>query len=64
VTGSCEQGNETWTYIQDGEYLDQMSDYKLFKDDSPSWSYSVVDQVISRDDMYNCSYNLKQPSLL
>jgi hypothetical protein len=38
VAGSCEHGNETSGSINGGEFLDQLSNYKLLKDyASCSW---------------------------
>jgi hypothetical protein len=38
VACSCELGNELSGSIKSGKFLDQMSEYKLFKKDSSSWS--------------------------
>jgi len=35
----CEDGNELWYSIKGGEFLDQLSDYQILKDDSAPWSY-------------------------
>jgi hypothetical protein len=41
VVGSCEHGNETSGIISDGEFLDQLKDCQLLKEDSALWSYLV-----------------------
>jgi hypothetical protein len=35
---SCEHGNEPWGSIKGGKFLNQLSDYQLFKLDSAPWS--------------------------
>jgi hypothetical protein len=39
--GSCEYGNEPLVSINDGDFLDHLSDYWLLKKDSAPWSWSV-----------------------
>jgi hypothetical protein len=37
VAGCCEHGNEPPGSIKGEEFLDQLSDYKLLKNDSAPW---------------------------
>jgi hypothetical protein len=41
VVGSCEHGNEPLSFIKGGEFIDQLSDYELFKKDSSSLLHGV-----------------------
>jgi hypothetical protein len=46
VAGPCEYGNERLGSIKGGEYLGQLSDYKLFKDDPIPWSGIALGYVL------------------
>jgi hypothetical protein len=39
VASSCEHDHESSGSIKGGEFLDQLSDYQLFKKDSVPWSW-------------------------
>jgi hypothetical protein len=39
VASSCERGNEPSGSIKGREFLDQLSDFLLFKKDSAPWSW-------------------------
>jgi hypothetical protein len=39
VIGSCEQGNEPSSSINDGEFQNELSDYLLLIKDLAPWSY-------------------------
>jgi hypothetical protein len=38
VTDPCKHGNESWDSMKGGEFLEQVSDYKLVNKDSTPWS--------------------------
>jgi hypothetical protein len=61
VVVSCEYGNEPSDSMQGGEFIDQVSDYKLLKEDSAPWIslYYKVDglnSTLRRKVPCSCSY--------
>lgn len=52
VAGSCEHGSQPSVSIKIGKFLDQKSDYQLFKKDCVPWSYRLI----------NCSFTLSFPN--
>jgi hypothetical protein len=41
---SCEHGNDPSVCINDGKFLDQVSDFQLLKRDSAAWSLNESDE--------------------
>jgi hypothetical protein len=46
VVGFCECGNETSGFIKDREFINQISDYQLLKNDFGLWSLLILHKVI------------------
>jgi hypothetical protein len=44
VVSSCEHNNEPFSSMKDGSFLDQLSDYLPYKEESAPWGYLVYGQ--------------------
>jgi hypothetical protein len=47
VAGCCEHGNETYSSMKGGEFLDKLSAHQLFKKDFAPWNNRIVTSVVS-----------------
>jgi hypothetical protein len=46
VAGSCEHGNESSVAIEDGEFIEKLSNYWFLKQDSKRWNLLLEDACL------------------